>query len=117
MYPTPLPNIPYQVGATVLTNQALYPHEMLYAHTYRALYPPYYYEVTAVNNAGVQSDATSQVSSTPLFPAIPTGLAVTPGDGQVTLNWTASTGATSYDIYRSNTSGGETGTSTVSPLA
>jgi hypothetical protein len=46
MYPTPLPNIPYQVGSTVLTNQALYPHEMLYAHTYRALYPPYYYEVS-----------------------------------------------------------------------
>jgi hypothetical protein len=45
LYPTPLPNIPYQVGATVLTNQALYPHEMLYAHTYRALYPPYFYEV------------------------------------------------------------------------
>jgi hypothetical protein len=45
MYPTPLPNIPYQVGATVLTNQAFDPHEMLYAHTYRALYPPYFYEV------------------------------------------------------------------------
>jgi hypothetical protein len=46
MYPCPLPNIPYQVGATFLTNQAFDPHEMLYPHTYRSLYPPYYYEVS-----------------------------------------------------------------------
>jgi hypothetical protein len=32
------------VGSTVITNQALYPHEMLYAHKYRAIYPPFYYE-------------------------------------------------------------------------
>jgi hypothetical protein len=45
MYPVPKQDVPYQTGATVLTNQAFYPHEMLYPHTYRALYPPYYYEV------------------------------------------------------------------------
>jgi hypothetical protein len=45
MYPCPLPYIPYQVGGTFITNQAFDPHEMLYPHTYRSLYPPYYYEV------------------------------------------------------------------------
>ncbi len=45
MYPSPRQNIPIQVGATLITNQALAPHEMLYAHEYRAIYPPYYYKV------------------------------------------------------------------------
>ena len=44
LYPSPRPNIPYQVGATLITNQALAPHEMLYPHTYKALYPPYYHK-------------------------------------------------------------------------
>ena len=45
LYPCPLPNIPYQTGGSLITNQAFYPHEMLYPHTYRSVYPPYYYEV------------------------------------------------------------------------
>jgi len=45
LYPCPLPNIPYQTGGALITNQALNPHEMLYPHTYRSVYPPYYYEV------------------------------------------------------------------------
>jgi hypothetical protein len=45
LYPCPLPNIPYQTGGALITNQALDPHEMLYPHTYRSIYPPYYYEV------------------------------------------------------------------------
>ena len=41
-------------------------------------------------------------------PAVPAGLRVTPtGSGQATLNWTAPTGAVSYDVYRSTTSGTE----------
>jgi len=39
-------------------------------------------------------------------PGSPTGLAVTAGDGQVSLSWTASSGATSYHVKRSTTSGG-----------
>lgn len=45
LYPSPRPNIPIWVGSTMITNQALAPHEMLYPHTYRAMYPPYYHRV------------------------------------------------------------------------
>lgn len=45
LYPAPLQNIPHQVGGVVITNPALAPHEMLYRHQYRALYPPFYYRV------------------------------------------------------------------------
>ncbi|HEY0982812.1 MULTISPECIES: hypothetical protein [unclassified Schlesneria] len=45
MYPCPRPNIPIWTGSTMITNQALAPHEMLYPHTYRAMYPPYYHRV------------------------------------------------------------------------
>ncbi|MFN5299080.1 MAG: hypothetical protein ACK5HA_12310 [Planctomycetaceae bacterium] len=44
LYPSPRPDIPAEVGWTVISNQALAPHEMLYAHSYRAIYPPYYYK-------------------------------------------------------------------------
>ena len=40
-----------------------------------------------------------------LMPA-PAALTATPGTGQVVLNWSAVTGATSYDVLRSTTSGG-----------
>lgn len=40
-------------------------------------------------------------------PATPTGLTAAAGNGQVSLSWTASSGATSYNIYRSTTAGGE----------
>jgi hypothetical protein len=44
LYPCPRPDVPYEVGQTIITNQAFYPHEMLYAHRYRAIYPPYFYQ-------------------------------------------------------------------------
>ena len=43
-------------------------------------------------------------------PASPTGLTAAAGNGQVTLGWTAVSGASSYNVYRSSTSGGEGGT-------
>jgi hypothetical protein len=43
LYPSPRPDVPREVGWTLITSPALAPHEMLYPHTYRALYPPYYY--------------------------------------------------------------------------
>ncbi|MCL4557203.1 MAG: fibronectin type III domain-containing protein [Deltaproteobacteria bacterium] len=39
-------------------------------------------------------------------PAAPTNLIATPADAQVTLQWNASSGATSYNVYQSTTSGG-----------
>ena len=39
-------------------------------------------------------------------PAMPTGLAATPGDAQVTLTWTSSTGAATYSVRRATASGG-----------
>lgn len=46
MYPTPVPNVPAYVGGTTYTNQAFAPHEMLYPHKYKALFPPFYYKVS-----------------------------------------------------------------------
>ena len=45
LYPSPVQYTPPQNGGTIITNQALAPHEMLYPHRYRAMYGPYFYEV------------------------------------------------------------------------
>ena len=44
------------------------------------------------------------------LPAAPTGLTATAGNASVALSWTASSGATSYNVYRGTTSGGESST-------
>ncbi|OAI45958.1 hypothetical protein AYO44_12210 [Planctomycetaceae bacterium SCGC AG-212-F19] len=68
----------------------------------------YNYQVTAVNTAG-ESGKSNQVSATPTLsiPGIPTGLTAAPGNNQIGLSWAASAGATSYNIYRSTSSGTE----------
>ena len=43
-------------------------------------------------------------------PPAPTGLSASSSSGQITLRWTASTGATSYNVYRGTTSNGESTT-------
>ena len=66
----------------------------------------YYYVVTASN--GKCSSANSvEVSASPTCtpPAAPTNLVATPNNGSVALTWTAPTGAVSYRILRSTTSG------------
>jgi len=45
LYPAPQPGIPQYIGGIAIENQAFHPHEMLYAHQYKAMYPPYYYKV------------------------------------------------------------------------
>jgi len=66
----------------------------------------YYYVVSAVNTAGESSNST-QVSATPqAIPAAPTNVTATAGNAQVALTWSASSGATSYNVKRSTTSGG-----------
>jgi autotransporter-associated beta strand protein len=62
----------------------------------------YYYVVQAVNPNGTSVDSTQATAepsaSTPAAPAAPTGLTVTPGNLQATLNWNASFGAATYTI-------------------
>ena len=67
----------------------------------------YFYVVTAVNASG-ESGSSAQVSATPRAPTppAPTGLTATAGNAQVSLSWSASSGATSYNVKRSPTSGG-----------
>jgi fibronectin type 3 domain-containing protein len=66
----------------------------------------YYYVVSAVNGAGESANST-QASATPQVsvPPAPTGLAATAGNTQVALSWNAASGATSYNVKRSTTSG------------
>ncbi len=69
----------------------------------------YYYVVSAVNSAG-ESANSAQAAATPLatisVPAAPAGLTATAGNAKVELSWTASSGATSYNVKRATTSGG-----------
>ncbi len=71
---------------------------------------PYYFVVSAVNGAGEGGNST-EVSTTPAAPipqppAVPTGLAATPGDKQVGLSWSAVSGATTYTVKVATSSGG-----------
>ena len=69
----------------------------------------YFYVVAAVNAASASANSAS-VAASPvavvLAPAAPTALGSTAGNTQVTLSWTASSGATSYQVKRSTTTGG-----------
>jgi trimeric autotransporter adhesin len=74
----------------------------------------YFYQVTAQpsGNEACASAPSTCVSVTPASapctpPAAPTGLTATAaGANQINLSWTASAGATGYNVYRSTTSGG-----------
>jgi fibronectin type 3 domain-containing protein len=65
----------------------------------------YFYVVTALKGVA-ESANSSEVSTTPVgAPPVPAGLQATGGNAAVSLSWTSSYGATSYDILRSTTSG------------
>jgi len=69
----------------------------------------YFYVVSAYNSAG-QSANSAEASATPTasvaIPPVPSSLQAAAGDAQVSLTWSASTGATSYNVKRATTSGG-----------
>jgi fibronectin type 3 domain-containing protein len=67
----------------------------------------YFYVVTALN-AGGESIPSTEVKATPNLapPPAPLNLVATPGNTQVMLSWTASVGASSYNVKRSTTTGG-----------
>jgi fibronectin type 3 domain-containing protein len=71
----------------------------------------YYYKVAAVNIAGTSAQS-NEASATPTLPPplAPTGLTAAPGNAQVSLSWSASSGAASYKVYRGTTAGGESAT-------
>lgn len=92
-------------GAAVTTNQAA----TSFVNTGLTNGTTYFYSVAAVNGNG-SSLASAQVSAKPAAPPVPpapTGLTATPGNAEVTLAWAASTGAVSYNIYRSTVTNGQ----------
>jgi fibronectin type 3 domain-containing protein len=70
----------------------------------------YYYVVAAVNSSGASADSAETSATTDLAaPGAPSTLTATAsGASQINLSWTAGTGATSYTVKRSTTSGAET---------
>lgn len=64
----------------------------------------YSFAVAAVGSGGTSANS-APVAATPV--AAPSNIVATAGNGEVKLTWTATSGATSYDIYRSTKSGSE----------
>jgi fibronectin type 3 domain-containing protein len=71
----------------------------------------YYYIVTATNGVGEGAPSIQVAATTltpvpaPTPPAAPTGVTASGGTNQTTISWPAVSGATSYNIYWSTTSG------------
>ena len=65
----------------------------------------YFYVVSAYNSYG-QSANSAEVNATPAAPAAAVSLTATVVNSQVALAWTASAGATSYNVKRSTTNNG-----------
>ncbi len=99
-----------EAGVTKTTGIKITNVTSSYIHTGRSNGTTYYYVVTAVNVYG-ESGESSQVLATPQVPApsAPTGVSATAGNGQTTISWSLVTGATSYKVYWSTTSGTGTG--------
>jgi hypothetical protein len=65
------------------------------------------YTVTVTNTIGNVTSNTATLTVNNAILPVPTGLLATGGNAQVLLTWNSSAGATSYNIYRGTTSGGE----------
>jgi predicted phage tail protein len=71
------------------------------------------FDATWAHNYYWNGSAGSITISNPRVPPAPAGLTAIPGAGKVSLSWSASTGAASYNVYRGTVAGGELAT----PLA
>jgi len=96
-------------GVTITSGTKIAGATSPYVQTGLAAGTAYYYIVTAVNSSG-ESPASAQASTStsapvPVVPAAPTGVGATGGANQVTVSWAAVSGATSYNIYYSTTTG------------
>ncbi|WP_168206090.1 fibronectin type III domain-containing protein [Geobacter sp. FeAm09] len=96
-------------GVTIASGTKIAGATSPYVQTGLAAGTAYYYIVTAVNSSG-ESPASAQASAStsapaPVVPAAPTGVGATGGTNQVTVSWSAVSGATSYNIYYATTSG------------
>lgn len=70
---------------------------------------------TLTVNGGSFANQAITATAAPTAPGSPTGLAATPGNAQITLNWAApssngGSAITGYNVYRGTTAGGESGT-------
>ncbi len=67
----------------------------------------YFYVVSAVSSTVGEGPISSEVSATPMFSPVPVNLTATNHNfGPVILTWSASAGATSYNIKQATSSGG-----------
>jgi len=64
------------------------------------------YTLTVTPPSGPATSQTTIVTVTASVPTVPTGLVATGGNQEVNLSWLSVTGATSYTVWRSTTSGG-----------
>jgi fibronectin type 3 domain-containing protein len=71
----------------------------------------YFYTIKAFNLSGASSaSAEASATATVPAPAAPASLSASAGVGQIQLTWPAVTGATTYNIYRGASNGGESST-------
>jgi len=66
----------------------------------------YYYVVNASNGSGTGINSPEAAVTPQFIIAPPTGLSGTPGNTQVSLSWTAPSGATGFNVKRATTNGG-----------
>jgi mono/diheme cytochrome c family protein len=80
-----------------------------FVQTGRIASTAYFYVVTAVNTAGESGpsvQATATTNAAPLaIPSAPAGVTAVGGAKQVTVSWSAVSGATSFNLYSSTTAG------------
>lgn len=96
-------------GVTTSTGTRIAGVSSPFVQTGLAASTAYFYVVTAVNSAGesaasVQASATTDAPAATV-PAAPTGVTASGGAQQVSVSWSAVSGASSYNLYRSTSSG------------